>query len=313
MKVRNLVIGVTALMLSLFANFAPIVPNNVNYITFSGSNKRCEVRDERKLSPTTYLKQLLQRKVNPDPYERVVEVVGYSDNESWKGVGYEISNNMILTVAHAVGEKDARYVIKHPLRGETHAVPVSVDGEKDLALLVTDKEGSFKTIPENYSTRIKKGKLTHGENVKGIKMEMVGSGGYFTSFRREKEELLEDDRYVNRKRWPINRFDRFTREEELDVGIIRENTGGVKIEYGNGVKVKNENPKTIPGFSGSPIFDNENNLAGMIVAIENVKSGSGVSINEKGEVKITRFSGYDIATSNTSIRNFLETYCEKKN
>jgi len=307
---KNLILGGVVGALILFSYFVPVVHNNANYVVFSGSSQRCEVKHERKLSLNAYLKQLLPS--NSTPHERLVDVIGYFGNQTSIGVGYEIAPGLILTVDHVVHPptktESVRYVVGHHIRGQGTAFPVSADKERDLALLAISKTGSYRMIGED-STRIRKDALKHEGAVKGVKLRHVDNGTHFTPFEREKEEIKEGrSRYINEKEWPLDYFDRYTRTEELEVKEVRE---GDRI-YVEGIdQVKRGNIQSRPGFSGSPLFDENGNLAGLLVGLENVTSSVGLK-TEGGEVKHYRRFGYDVAANNTSIGDFLTNHCSRE-
>lgn len=298
-----------ALALVLFSNFAPVVPHNTNYAVFSGSRQRCEVKDERRLTLSAYLEQLSQ-KDNFDPYERLVDVIGYSGNQRWGGVGYEISPGRVLTAEHVVEppikKENVSYTVNHHIRGEGAALPVSVNSGRDLALLLIPETDSYRVISQN-STRIRKGTLDHKEPVKGVKVKRVENGGYFTPFERERQNLEERDlRYIDTKTWPLDSFDRYIRTEELETEVTLEGD----MEYVKSTDVvKKENIPTRPGFSGSPLFDSDNNLAGVLVAIEDRLGGVGLKNDKGGNMIAYRFFGYDVAANNESVKAFLTDHC----
>lgn len=303
------IVSTIAVALVLFSNFAPVVPHNTNYAVFSGSRQRCEVKDERRLTLSAYLEQLSQ-KDNFDPYERLVDVIGYSGKQVWGGVGYEIAPGIVLTAAHVVEppikKEDVGYTVNHHIRGEGGALPVNVNKEGDLALLVIPETDSYRVINQN-STRIRKGTLDHNEPVKGVKVKRVDSAGYFTPFERERQKLEEPNLgYIDAKTWPLDSFDRYIRTEELETEVTLEGD----IEYIESTDVvKKENVPTRKGFSGSPLFDNDNNLAGVLVAIEDRLGGVGFKTDKSGNSIAYRFFGYDVAANNESVKAFLTDHC----
>lgn len=177
------------------------------------------------------------------------------EDYSYAGNGTVICPDIVLTAEHVLGGNDTYY-----FSGQGDGMRVLFSGkddrEHDLALLFVRNEYPFES-----KTRIRTSKMEEGERVFGVAVSAEDDTGIVSPFTRTFKHKGGPMYHVEEQRYNESGkgVDTYSRLEEYDV--VKNPDGSLGVGA-----IKQKNPATERGWSGSSFYDRYGNLAGMIVS-----------------------------------------------